>query len=174
MDAFFSFLSGSFSPSHLLTHDDKEFHTCHWVRRDLNSKMRMFGMKDYGVVTVLQLLHWRGVEAGLYSFIRPAYRSSPENAACQLSRGMSPSTPLHFSASQALLRSAPPSLPASCIQSLTLRSPLISVCMQMRMMMKKQSSGTLQHSEDKLSSRLSSSFTNLQQNASEKKGFVTT
>lgn len=124
--------------------------THHRLRRDLKSKMWMFGIKDYGSVMVrLQLSHCPGcisVLSSINSCWEQFNVSTPK-----LRRGTTPSTHFHFCASEALLSWGPLSLPASSIQSLALKSPLISVCMQMRMMMKRQHNGTLQRSKEQLS-----------------------
>lgn len=163
MKAFFPFLPGSLSPSELLTHDI-EFHTRHWLRWDLiKSKMWMFGIKDYGSCYT---------DLAAFQFYPP---STPAGSSlmCLTPERRRASHQAHPSIAL-LQRLYWAQAHCLCQQAASLRSPLISLCMQMRMMMKKQPAGTLQHSRDQLSKHGSLPVWQICNRVPQGKGFVTT
>lgn len=136
INTFFPFLRST----DLLTRDGNEFHTCHWVRQDLN-----WNIKGYGsAVATLKCQHWPGF---ILSFRLPhttLLRWGPSQGC--------PSISLH----QRLYQAQAHFLHQQA--ALTLRSPLILVYTQVRRMVKRHPSGTLQHSEHHVSKHCSLQF----------------
>lgn len=121
--------------------------------------MWMVGIKDYGnVVATLQLQHWPGCISVSSSIISSCWDGGPSQGRPSISL------------LQGLYRAQ-----AHCLcqqAALTLRSPLISVCVQVRMMMKRHPSGILQHSKDHISKHSSLPVWHVCSRVLWEKGFV--